>query len=96
MPYHWVKIDAGTPPSLEPYKDDPCAFKREVHAIVTRNGGGLDELFWDVEANYAYALVHTLGQVDLAGIAGELEAHEILQLETAEERSSSGDGAEAA
>jgi hypothetical protein len=89
MPAVWTRI--MTPARLERLRDDPVAFKREVHRTVTAEGAGLDEVYWGDDGSI-YALIHIPGRSQDASdvaerVAAALEAEESISLQTVEELS---------
>ena len=67
MPQTWIKVPTGTPPWLEPFRDDPVGLKRFVEGVVgyVREAYGerdaqVVDVYIEVDEPIAYVLVRDL------------------------------------
>jgi hypothetical protein len=60
MPVGWIGFSTATPPELHELRTDPPAMREYVQALVERAGAQFIDLFFEVSAERAYALVREL------------------------------------
>jgi len=60
MPVGMLKLRTATPPELEGYRDDPKALYDYVKRVVERAGAQLEDLYFDIGKERAYAFVRDL------------------------------------
>jgi hypothetical protein len=60
MPVGLLTLRTATLPELEGYHDDPRALYDFVNGIIGRAGAQLDDLYFDIGRERAYALVRDL------------------------------------
>jgi hypothetical protein len=60
MPRGWLRLRTGTPPQLEPYRDDPRGLYEFVKAVVEAADAELLDFYFAAGRPVAYALVKDL------------------------------------
>jgi hypothetical protein len=86
MPRGWLAVSTGTPPELEPYRDDPRALERYVRAVVEGAGARFEALYFDVDRPVAYALVEGLDDfISIKAVRSILGAVDLKKLITVDQ-----------
>jgi hypothetical protein len=90
MPRIWFRLPTGTPPpELAPYRDDPKRLEEYIRLAVEAEGARLENLYFDVGRQTAYALVADLDDYIRAkavcGALGVEDATKIITVEQAVE-----------
>jgi hypothetical protein len=60
MPVGFMTLRTATPPELEELRDDPEGYRQYVSDVVERANAHLVELYFDIGAELAYAIVEDL------------------------------------
>jgi hypothetical protein len=60
MPVGWIGFSTATPPELQELRHDPPAMREYVQGVIERAGAEFIDLFFEVSAERAYALVREL------------------------------------
>jgi hypothetical protein len=66
MPWGWIMFSTATSPDLEPFSRDPVALADYVKWIVENSGATFKDVYFEVGAERAYALVKDLDNYDTA------------------------------
>jgi hypothetical protein len=86
MPRGWLAVSTGTPPELEPYRDDPRGLERYVRAVVEGAGARFEALYFDVDRPVAYALVEGLDDfISIKAVRSILGAVDLTKLITVDQ-----------
>ena len=92
MPHYWIRVSTGTPDPLTGHHNDAPTFEKRFRELVAECRGNARDVFFDADANVAYALVEDNdGDLDLGALAEELSDPKTLRidLQTADEKQQS-------
>jgi hypothetical protein len=86
MPIIWMGFSTASPPEVHDRRDDPVALRAYVAAVVERAGAKLDDLYFEVGADRACALIDGLDDyVAAKAVARTLGADRLTKLVRAEQ-----------
>ena len=57
MPHYWIRVSTDTPDPLTGHKANPTGFESSFKQLVEDCGGSPRGIFFDADANAAYALI---------------------------------------
>jgi hypothetical protein len=60
MPWGWIMFSTASSPDIEPIKNDPVAVRSFVEKVVTNAGARLGDVYFEVGADRAHAIVEGL------------------------------------
>jgi hypothetical protein len=81
MPVGFMTLRTATPPELEALRDDPEGFRQYVSDVFGRANARLIELYFDIGAELAYAIVEDLDDYkDVKAVSRILGAHGFIKM----------------
>ena len=57
MPHYWIRVSTDTPDPLTGHKENYSGFEGKFKQVVEDCGGKARDVFFDADANVAYALI---------------------------------------
>jgi hypothetical protein len=86
MPVGMMKLRTATPPELQGYHDDPAGLYDYVKRVVEGAGAQLEDLYFDIGKERAYALVRDLDDyIAVKAVARILGAEGFIKLITVDQ-----------